>query len=428
MNQHSNPPAPERRIWLRRGIIAFLVVANVAIFGGLAALWFAANRVASSIDTVASEDLSLTDVPSGSGEPRTFLLVGSDSRDSVSEDQIGNYGRFGGQRADVIMLLQILPDEGRMQLLSIPRDLRVDLDGRVMKINGTFNEGAGAISRAVTEATGVPVHHYMQVDFAGFAGIVDAIGGIEMTFPNPVRDRKSKLSLDSGTHVLDGTTAIALARSRFYQELIDGRWVYVDASDIGRTGRQRDLLMAMLTQVDRSSSLGGFNALVDALGAFVLTDDRFAADEIISIAWELRSIGPDDVDSLTLPVRGLDENGVSYVAMREPEAGAVLAAFRNSTPISSATAQPSIEVQNGNGRVGAAGAVARALEGAGYPVAGAANAGREDYAITQVLARPTSIDAATDIRDALGFGEVMIGSVPSGIDVLVIVGLDAPTP
>lgn len=421
-------PAPPRRAWLRRTLIGFLIVANIAIFGGLAALLFAANEVASSIDTIASDDLPLVDPPSRAGQPRTFLLVGSDSREGVPEEEINLYGRFGGERADVIMLLQVLPDDGRLQLLSIPRDTKVTLDGRTMKINAAFSEGPAAIANAVVELTGVPINHYMQVDFAGFAGIVDAVGGIEMTFPNPVRDVKSHLYLDAGTYVLDGTRAIAVARSRFYEEQVDGRWVYVDASDIGRTGRQRDLLLAMLTQVDRPSSVGGFRDLVNALGAFVLTDDRFDAQAIIDLAWEMRSVGVADVDSMVLPVRGLDEGGVAYVVPIAAEAETILQAFRASTPIAAATADPIVVVQNGNGRPGSAGAVAEALSVAGFEVADATNATRDDHGTTLVVARPTALTSAERIREALGYGSVMTGSVPSGIDVVVIVGLDAPAP
>jgi len=270
------PPPPEepraRRPWVRRGLIAFLVVANFGIFGALAALWLGARQVTASVTTLDAGDLDLTEKPAELDDPRTFLLIGSDSRADLPED-FGNFGSFGGQRADVIMLLQVFPDEDRIQLLSLPRDLKVTWNGTTTKINGIFNDGPSEIVSAVRAFTDVPIHHYLQVDFAGFAGIVDAIGGIEMTFPHDARDVKSKLQVSAGRQVIDGKTALALARSRSYQELIDGQWVYVDASDFGRTRRQQDLLLAMITQIDRPSSLRGFAHLLDALGAFVTLDD-----------------------------------------------------------------------------------------------------------------------------------------------------------
>ena len=76
-------------------------------------------------------------------------------------------------RADVIMLLQVLPDSGRLQLLSIPRDLRITYGGRTGRINATFADGAADLVGAVSAETGLPIHHYLQVEFGGFASIID---------------------------------------------------------------------------------------------------------------------------------------------------------------------------------------------------------------------------------------------------------------
>lgn len=422
------PPAPQQRSrpWVRRVLIGFLIVANVGIFGGLAAVWLAARQVTGAISTVPADELDLADTPSDLDEPRTFLLIGSDSREGIPED-FTNLGNFPGQRADVIILLQINPGENRVQMISLPRDLRIVVDDRAMRINATFNEGAGDILDAVTEFAGLPIHHYLQVNFEGFARIVDELGGIEMTFPHAARDRKSGFEVEAGKQTIDGKQALALARSRSYQEFIDGRWVYIDASDIGRTGRQRDLLMAMFTQLEVPTSLGGFGSLVEAIGQFVITDEAFDEDDIIQLGWELRNITTRDIDSLTLPVQIFEEGGVSYVIPVEPEATQALAAFRDGEPFSdTVVGTASVQVENGNGREGAATSMAAILEGAGYVIAGTTNSGREDYAITQAVARPSRLSFAEAIVDYLGYGEAVVGSTPSGVDVVVIVGLDAP--
>ena len=433
MTQPSPPPPPPdapaapRRRWARRVVVGFLIVANVAIFGGLAALWWAARQVTTSVSTIPAGDLSLTEKPADLGEPRTFLLIGSDSRADLPDD-FENMGDFGGQRADVIMLVQLLPDENRLQMLSIPRDLKVTLPSGPNRINAAFNDGAAAIVDAVGAATGLPIHHYLQVDFAGFAGIVDAMGGIQMTFPFPARDSKSHLEVGAGVQVLDGKTALALARSRSYQELRDGRWVSVDANDIGRTRRQQDLLMAMLAQLDRPSSIGGFGELVDALGGFVTTDDALGEDDIIQLAWEMRSIDPAEVEAVTLPVRDLEENGVWYVTEVQPAAGEVIAAFAGGEPLTQAADRPTrVVVQNGNGRAGSASVVGDSLSAAGFEVVSVGNSGREDYATTRVLARPVDLDRAQQVVDALGYGTAAVGRPPTEADVVVIVGFDGPS-
>lgn len=418
-------PPPARR-WPKRLLITFLVVANLAIFGGLGAFWWAANRVSGAVSTLDSSELGLAQLPADLGDPRTFLLIGSDSREDLPDDWVG-YGDYSGQRADVIILVQVLPDKGGVQMLSIPRDTKVTINGTTNRINAFFNEGAAQILDAVSQFAQVPIHHYLQVDFAGFAGIVDAVGGIEMHFPFPARDLKSKFELAAGTQTLDGRTALAYARSRKYQEFRNGEWVYVDASDIGRTRRQQEVLMALLTQIDRPSSVGGFTDLVDSLGQFVTADDTLGEDEIIQLAWEMRSLRPENLDALTLPVDISEEGGVSYVVLHEPDAGQALAAFRAGEPLTAAVeGNGRVEVQNGNGVAGSAAAVAERLAAGGWEVLATTNSGREDYATTVVVARARHLSQAEAIVAFLGYGRVEQGPVPRDTDVVVIVGADAP--
>jgi len=408
-------------------LIGFLIAANVLVFGALGVAWFVARQVTSSVSTIPAETLDLAEEPSLS-EPRTFLLIGSDSRANV-DGLSGDFGDFEGERADVAILLQIHPGEGRLQLLSLPRDLKIEWEGSVQKLNATFAlGGAPGIIETVQRDTGIPVHHYIQVDFAGFAGIVDAIGGIRMTFPFPARDFKSGLEVSAGARLLDGETALALARSRGYEELRNGGWVSVDAGDIGRTGRQQDLLLAMVTQMDRPSSIAGYGELLDALGEFVVIDNALDANDIIQLAWEMRSIDTDDLDSVTLPVSITSDGGVSYVVERQPEADEVIDAFLKGEPLVAAAGLIRVEVQNGNGRAGVASLMEETLTGLGYEVVAAVNSGRSDYQITLVVSRPSLLDVGTDLVARLGYGEATVGRTPEDVDLVVIVGADAPIP
>jgi len=418
-------PSDRRRRRVRRVLIGFLVGANVIVFGALGAVWLAARQVASSVSTIQAETLDLTEEPALS-EPRTFLLIGSDSRENVAELS-GDFGNFAGERADVVILLQVHPGEGRLQMLSLPRDLKVSWEGSTEKLNATFAEGGAAgIIGTVQRETGIPIHHYIQVDFAGFAGIVDVAGGIRMTFPFPARDLKSGLEVAAGTRRLDGETALAMARSRSYQELRGGAWVSVDADDIGRTGRQQDLLLAMLTQIDRPSTVAGYGELLDALGSFVTTDNALGPDDIIQLAWEMRSIGADDLDSITLPVFITTEGGVSYVVETQPAANEAIDAFLAGESLLPETDEIRVEVQNGNGRAGAASEMVGLLTGLGYEVVSAVNSGRSDYQSTLVVSRPTFLDEGSALVAQLGYGQVTTGRTPEGADLVVIVGADAP--
>jgi len=406
---------------MKRAVVIFLVVANVVVFGALGAVWWAANKVSSAVSTIP--DLSLPGNVDLS-QPRVFLLVGSDSRESL--DDLTNFGPAGGQRADVIILAKVVPADGRVQLLSIPRDLRIDYGGRTGRINATFGSGAADLVAAVSAEAGLTINHYLQVEFGGFASIVDAIGGIRITFPYPARDLSSGLEVGAGTQLLDGDTALSYARSRKYQELRNGEWVSVDANDIGRTRRQQDVLLAILTQVDRPTSIGGFQSLLDALGEFVTVDSGFDAEEILQLAWSMRSISGSDVESMTLPVQGFAEGGTAYVVRVEPEASTVIDAFAAGTAMTT-DAQARVQVQNGNGIPGSAGEVASALTEAGFEVVETLDSARSDYQVTEIVAGAAHLALAQAIADALGYGEVIVGRTPVDVEVVVIVGADAPT-
>jgi LCP family protein required for cell wall assembly len=326
------------------------------------------------------------------------------------------------------MLVKVLPSDGRVQIISLPRDLKVNYKGRTQRINAAFNDGAAGLLEAVKDVTPEPIHHYLQVNFAGFAAIVDAVGGIEMTFPYQARDLKSGLAIGAGTQTLDGQQALQYARARKYQEYRNGSWTYVRADDIGRTGRQQDVLMALLTQIDRPGSIGGFTDLVNALGGFVESDAALDADQIINLGWSMRNVSAADIDAVTLPINYSTENGVSYVVRREPDSTQALAAFRDGIPFEETVIGAAVvEVQNGNGVAGSASVVADAVRAGGYQVAGVTNSDRNDYQTTLVVARPKALPEAEAIVAMLGYGEVTTGATPDGVDVVVIVGIDAGT-
>jgi anionic cell wall polymer biosynthesis LytR-Cps2A-Psr (LCP) family protein len=146
--------------------------------------YFYLKNIESTFEEVVevNEDVvaELSPPPSESSDPSTFLLIGSDSRENIPDDFADVFGSAGGQRADVIMLVQVMPDDSVARLLSIPRDLKVDLDGRgTQKINAAYAYGGGSLLvSTVRRVTGLPIHHYVEVDFAGFAAIVDEVGGV----------------------------------------------------------------------------------------------------------------------------------------------------------------------------------------------------------------------------------------------------------
>jgi len=184
--------------------------------------------------------------------------------------------------------------------------------------------------------------------------------------------------------------------------------------------------MALITQIERPGSINQFSELVAALGGFVQSDDALNADDIIQLGWNMRNVSASDIDAITLPINYSTQNGVAYVVEREPEATQALAAFGDGTPFeATVVGTATLEVQNGNGVAGSAGAVATVLEGAGYAIGRITNSDRNDYSITLVVARPQALSHAEAIVELLGYGEATTGATPNGVDVVVIVGGDA---
>ena len=266
----------------------------------------------------------------GAGEG-VYLIVGSDSRANLPPDLEGNFGDFPGARADVIMLVQVV--EGRRQLLSIPRDLKVDVPGQgTQKINAAFSLGGGELMvETVALATGIRANHYLEIDFGGFAAIVDALGGIELDFPFPTRDLNANLSIETtGLQTVDGATALAYARSRGYEELRDGTWVGERTGDLARTGRQRQVLLEILDKASSPAGLARSPLVMVAAARHLGADSGTSVIDLGQLGWAMRSAGV--TDSLTLPVEISSEGGVSYV-VPVPPAADVLAAFLNRQPL-----------------------------------------------------------------------------------------------
>lgn len=418
------PPRKKRRA-LKITLISLLVLANVVVFGA----YFGIRRVSDQFvaDVATNQDVVevLAARPSGD-EPVTFLLIGSDSRESLPDD-FGEFGAFGGERADVIMLLQLR--DGRAQLLSLPRDLKVEIEGHgTQKVNAAYAFGGAPLTvKTVRAFTGLDIHHTIEVDFFGFASLVDELGGVTINFPFPARDLKSELDVPAGELVLDGKTALAYARSRQYQELRDGQWTSVAASDLGRIGRQQNLVFAMLRAAQRPSIVFDVGSILSALGDHMTMDANLTADQLIDLGLAARSLNSSSIDVLTLPTVGSNEGGVSYLVASEPGASEAIDAFRAGSG-SEASLQDGpirIRVLNGNGGPGEATRWADALAQLGFDVVSVADADTFDFSETSAQAPAASNALAGQVVAALGFGDPVVGSTPDGVDVVVIIGQDA---
>jgi len=418
---NSSQTSSRRRLpkWLKVTIISFLVVAN---FVALAAIW-AINTGQGLLATADTNSEVVEVLDEASGADLTFLVIGSDSRAGL--DDLTNFGPAGGARGDVIMLVRLDSDTSAAQILSIPRDLYVDIAGHGQnRINSAYAFGGPSLMvETIRDSLGVEVNHYVEIDFVGFESLIDGLGGIELWFPYQARDLKSGLNVEAGTQTLDGATALAYARSRKYQELQNGRWVSVNANDIGRTERQQEVVRAIVTKLRRPGSITEAGDIAAALARHMTIDSTLASSSVASLAWAFRGILAGSIEATTLPANGTSIGGRSVLIAEEPEAGAVLANFRAGIAFSS---QPlRLHVLNGNGVAGSAGDMSRTLESKGFLVESVGDADTADYAETIVVV-PSGSGNGEIIVEALGFGVVEVGTVDNGYDAVVIVGADVP--
>jgi LCP family protein required for cell wall assembly len=265
--------------------------------------------------------------PSGSGT--NVLVVGTDSREGIDPDD-PNAGAFLGDtvtglRTDSIMVLRT--DATGQHLLSIPRDLWVTdpATGQPGRINATIQEGPANLVRAV-QALGIPVHRYLEIDFVGFGALVDAVGGIDVTFPYPARDTYSGLVVPAaGTVRLDGTQALAYVRSRYYEELVDGSWRLDPRSDLGRVERQRAFLGALVGGITDSRNPIELARVSSALGEGLRVDDAMTLLDAVRLGLDLRGFDP---AAESLPVVGRrTSGGADVLELRQPDAGAVIGRY-----------------------------------------------------------------------------------------------------
>jgi len=403
---------------LKVTIITALVLANIAVLGFI---WIVQTGNALFGGAQTDDEVTGALDPS-SGDALTFVIVGSDTREGL--DNLDNFGTVSGARGDVVMLVRVDPNTSTAQMLSIPRDLYVDIEGHGQnRINAAYTFGGPSLLvETLKRELDVEINHYVEVDFVGFQALVDEVGGISIDFPYAARDSKSGLDIEAGSQTLNGAQALAYARSRHYQEYQDGDWVSIEANDIGRTQRQQEVVRAILSQLKNPSSIAEAGSIASTMGQHMTIDSNLASTSVASLVWDFKGVLTGPVVGATLPTEGRTIDGRSVVVADEPEASAMLANFRAGVPLAETPLR--LEVLNGNGADGAAGEMSRTLEDLGFRVESVGNAGTDSYAQTTVIV-PEGSEDGERITSALGFGVVQFGAVDNGIDAVVIVGSDA---
>lgn len=310
--------SPRRRPRLRHVLLGVLVLVVLIPVLTIGLLW----RDYSRIERV---DLSGALSAGGSRGGTNTLIVGTDSRSGITESD-PNASAFiassvSGSRTDTIMVLHTAGSTAT--IVSIPRDLWVTdpATGVKSRINATYASGPDNLVTAISEL-GIPIDQYMEMDFSGFGEMVDAVGGVSVEVPAASRDTRSGLELDTpGRHRLDGTQALAYVRSRYYEELIGGRWKIDGTADIGRTERQRALVTTLLRSVVASRSPIVLVRIGSALGDGMVLDSEMSMFDLLTLA---RSLDGSEIVTETLPVSARVTSGGADVLDLQPSASSVI--------------------------------------------------------------------------------------------------------
>ncbi|HEY0952537.1 LCP family protein [Nocardioides sp.] len=306
--------APKRRAKARKrhtvGKVLLATALTLAMATGLGTVWL--YRHLNGNLSVLDPTAQLSNRPDkvaveGPKDPLNVLVMGSDSRDCAGCNIDNLTG--GGQRSDTTILFHLSADRERAYGISIPRDSIVDRpdcrteDGETIPgaDNVMWNEafalgGPACTIQQFEQLTDIRLDHFVVVDFEGFQGMVDAIGGVEVCIPEPIVDPAHGINIEAGTRKLKGKEALNYVRERY---------VVGNGSDIGRMKRQQAFIGSMAHQVVTAGTLARPDHLVGFLNAATqsLTVDPGLQNvwKIAKLGVEFKGIGLDNIQFLTIP-------------------------------------------------------------------------------------------------------------------------------
>ena len=302
--------------------VAIVLVSSVSSFG--------LGQVSSSIARIDVFN-SINDRPEKTSKAENYLLVGSDTREGLTKEQmrelrVGSTATAAGGRSDTMLIIHLSKSRDRAYIISLPRDSLVVIPEHVSssdkktiipdrkgKLNSAFSYGgAPLLIETIERATSIKIDHYVEVSFAGFAGIVDALGGIEVCTKVDIDDPKSHLVLSAGVHNLNGIEALKYVRTRDF----DGR------GDIGRMQRQQQFMSAVLNKATSSGTLlNPFKVknFINASLASVKLDSGLAPDDLLTLAKQMKNLSSGNVRTLTVPLSNANGryDGLSVVIWDE---------------------------------------------------------------------------------------------------------------
>lgn len=325
-NSTSATEPSRRRKRGRRVVLTILVLLLVLILGVVAAVFIYLSSLSRSYDN------NVTSVPSASAFPEgdrpqdtestTILLLGSDKRPEGG----GELGREG-ERADSIMLMNIPADGSAVYVMSVMRDTWVEIPGVGQgKINSAFQHGGMPLMVETLEGYfGTHIDEVMEVDFAGFQGVTDALGGVTVDVPQDFSTREG-VQFTAGPMEMDGETALAFVRERY---------AFTD-SDYTRVQNQRAYIRAVLNRFLEPSTLTNpakISDIVETISPYLTVSEGLDSGYIRGLVPELVGTTGSDIHMFTVRTNGIGtaDDGQSIVLPDEQAMQDVGDAINNGT-------------------------------------------------------------------------------------------------
>ncbi|GAA2426867.1 hypothetical protein GCM10010191_44350 [Actinomadura vinacea] len=307
------PPPPEPPVrgrqwrvlgWLSIGLSALLVVGSLTGYG----FW---RRLDGQIDRENVDGKLGANRPAKLNNSMNILLMGSDSRAGEN----ARYGTEEGQRSDTTILLHLSPGGERAIGMSFPRDSMVQIPSckktgggtappRLDMINSAYAQGGPACTwKTIESITNIRIDHYVEVDFAGFKRVVDALDGVEICVPKPVNDPKAELYLRKGRQTVRGDQALGYVRTR--------TGGLGDGSDLSRIQRQQTFMASVVKKATDKGMLadpGKTYGFLSAVASSIKADDRLTISAMQKLAGGLRGMSAGKVRFVTIPVQAYPQD------------------------------------------------------------------------------------------------------------------------
>ena len=421
------------RTWPQRLLITLNVIVVLICFSSAAGLAYIFHR-ASDVQRYSGLGATLHQTID-KGQPQNFLLVGIDSAQGLDTKDPVMIGRSVSSNSDTIMILRVDPSTKQASILSLPRDLWVPIadTGAKERINSALpGGGPERLIKTIQQDFGIPIDHYVQVDFKGFKSLVDAVGGVSIYFPWPARDLNTGFGVDQpGCVMLNGTDALAYARSRHFEtETGNGgkTWVGDPSSDFGRISRQQQFIKLALKRAITKGARNPFvlNQLINVGIGSVRLDDQLTTQDLLNLGNQLRDFEPDSLQVYTPAVTGtVTSGGADVLLLDNAAAQPIFDKFRAQPSGDNPLRAIQVQVQNGSGAGSQAQQVLNQLTAFGFATVGSGDATSFRNTHSQIRYAPGTEASAVELARYLdGAPQFVKDKALTGTSLILITGQD----